>query len=91
MPKCLFLESRTVLGPDRKTVEASFAAGVVYDLPEASVDRWVRRGVATDDPVRIAAAEPKPARPAKPPRGGDKPDGESGDKPDGGGGDGLAG
>lgn len=57
MPKVLFTQTRTVK-PDGPTYDE----GKVYDLPQASVDHFTSRNVATTDPALIAAAEHK-ARP----------------------------
>lgn len=57
MPKIRFLQ-------DRSTVEAApqhFKAGQVYELNDASCERWVRRGVA--EHVVAAARSPKQAKP----------------------------
>lgn len=64
--KVLFTESRTVQQGDG--CGPTFEAGKVYDLPARSVQRWIMRGVATDDAVRIAEAErvPVPAPTAAP-------------------------
>lgn len=54
MPKVLFLETRTPQAANAPTYEA----GRVYEMPQRSIDHWVTRGVATTDPVRIAALLP---------------------------------
>jgi hypothetical protein len=44
---------------DRTTVEAEpqvFKAGQVYELPEASCERWVRRGAAEHCNERVAVS-----------------------------------
>lgn len=54
MPKVLFTQTKTVK-PDGPTYDE----GKVYDLPQASVDHFTSRNVATVDPALIAAAEHK--------------------------------
>lgn len=51
MPRCRFLVDREVGGIEPQT----FTAGQEYDLPAASVERWVRRGVAVE-----VEAKPEP-------------------------------
>lgn len=52
MPKVLFLETRTVQREGGPTYEQ----GRVYELPHASAQHWLVRGVATTDPDAIAQA-----------------------------------
>lgn len=54
MPKCRFTADCVT----REAEPQTFTAGEVYDLPAASVARWVRRGVA----VEIEDEKPKPKR-----------------------------
>lgn len=62
MPRCRFLVDRQVDGIEPQT----FSAGEVYDLPRASVDRWVRRGVAVEVPDEPAVtSQPKSAKKGK--------------------------
>lgn len=42
MPKIRFIEDRTTV----EDTPQHFKAGEVYELPDASCERWVRRGVA---------------------------------------------
>lgn len=61
MPKCRFTADCVT----REAEPQKFAAGEVYDLPAASVARWVRRGVAVevdDEPVK---PEPKASKRSK--------------------------
>lgn len=64
MPFVKFIE-------DRETVEAVpqvFKGGRVYELPEASCDRWKRRGAAVDATAAEIKGDDKPAtKPAKKP------------------------
>lgn len=65
MPKVLFLQDRIVQDENRDDEEkrTMYRAGEVYNLDQASADRWILRGVATDDPAKIAEAEkPQPRR-----------------------------
>lgn len=58
MPEILFTSTRIVADQFKGTDnETRFVEGRVYDLPADSVDRWVRRGAGTTDPVKIAAAK----------------------------------
>ncbi|MFN4283509.1 MAG: hypothetical protein ACK4NA_12805 [Alphaproteobacteria bacterium] len=56
----LFLESRTT----KEAHPQHFEQGKIYELPRPSADRWIGRGVATDDKEKIAAAR-KAKKPAK--------------------------
>lgn len=51
--KVLFVETPL----PRDGGRGQFEAGKVYDLPVRSAMHWLDRGVATDDPKRVAAAE----------------------------------
>lgn len=55
MPKVRFLEDRIV----RDGSGTSFEKGRVYDLPDASAERWLRRGAAEAVSNRAHAGEPK--------------------------------
>ena len=60
MPKIKFVKTRTVQDGTGTTYEA----GKVYDLPERSCARWIRREVA--EPV-AAKTKTKPAKPIRVP------------------------
>lgn len=66
--KVRFLVTRTVQAVDGETYEA----GQVYDLPDASAQRWKDRGVAVDDDGTgpVATAAQKPATGKRKVRGG---------------------
>jgi hypothetical protein len=67
MPKVLFTQDAELKQGDGKGPK--FEKGKVYDLTADQAERWIRRGVATDDPKAIAAASPEPkvyAKPAEP-------------------------
>lgn len=58
MLKVKFLEDRTVLdgleGTDKATV---FKRGQVAELPLASAERWIQRGVAVQHVAEVAATK----------------------------------
>jgi hypothetical protein len=53
--KVKFLQDRTVKAVDGETFEKD----KVYDLSEASAERWIRRGVAVAAPAEAVSAKPK--------------------------------
>lgn len=53
--KVKFLQTRTVKAVDGET----FEEGRVYDLPDDSADRWIRRGVAAAATDEDVVAVPK--------------------------------
>lgn len=59
MPQVLFLETRVVQDENRSDLRnrTVYEAGEIYNLPQASIDRWVRRGVATEDKDQIRNAK----------------------------------
>lgn len=62
MPKITFLQSRVVqdqhVGTDKQT---RYEAGKTYELPLASCERWIRRGLARwADPEPAPAPQPEP-------------------------------
>lgn len=65
MPFVRFLEQRDVMAQGQ--VVDSFKMGQVYELPQASCERWIRRGaaVACGKP-KVKPASSKPAVKSKP-------------------------
>jgi hypothetical protein len=59
MPKVLFTQDRVVQDENRDNPEkrTEYKAGTVYEMEQASINRWVSRGVATTDEAKIAEVE----------------------------------